>query len=102
MKAGETAYSAFDGSPYRWGDYTGFTSDPNGRDFWYLGQYSKNVTHPAAKWGTYIGCYAAVSCTVPANAGDPNETLPPALLEGMDQHAFLPAVMTAPPLPCGY
>ena len=41
LKAGEIAYTAFDGSPHRWGDYTGMTIDPNGSTFWYLGEYSK-------------------------------------------------------------
>ncbi|MCI0395807.1 MAG: hypothetical protein L0332_26550 [Chloroflexi bacterium] len=55
LKAGEVNYTAFDGSPHRWGDYTGFTSDPNGQDIWYLGQYSKNTGSGFGRWGTYIG-----------------------------------------------
>jgi hypothetical protein len=62
LKAGEVTYTAFDPAPYRWGDYTGMTIDPDGLTFWYLGEYSKNITAPA-KWGTYIGSFAYPSCT---------------------------------------
>jgi hypothetical protein len=106
MKAGDTSYSSFDPTPYRWGDYTGFTSDPNGRDFWYLGQYSKNVSHPAANWGTFIGCYAAVSCIVPNGAADQTNVKsadsPPAIPAGLDMFAYMPVVTSAPNSPCGY
>lgn len=106
MKAGEASYNAFDPNPLRWGDYTGFTSDPNGRDFWYLGQYGKNVSHPAANWGTFIGCYKVSSCSVPnvineeakGNTAESIATLP----EGFDQYSFLPAINYDPSLPCGY
>jgi hypothetical protein len=64
LKAGEKSYSAFDGSPYRWGDYTGMTVDPDGERFWYLGQYSKNIV-AGANWGTYIGSFAYASCQSP-------------------------------------
>ncbi|MDX1616734.1 MAG: hypothetical protein R3300_20675, partial [Candidatus Promineifilaceae bacterium] len=40
----------------RWGDYTGMASDPNGSDFWYVGQYSKAEVSGAANWGTFVGC----------------------------------------------
>ena len=53
IKAGEIEYSAFDGSPHRWGDYTEMTIDPNGETFWYLGEYSKN-TGTSDRWGTWI------------------------------------------------
>jgi hypothetical protein len=111
MKAGEKAYSAFDGSPFRWGDYTGFTSDPNGRDFWYLGQYSKNVNHPAANWGTHIGCYKPVSCVPPSadepeTAGSGISESPPTMPEGFDQFSYLPFVIYDPVTiqlePCGF
>jgi hypothetical protein len=106
MKSGEASYNAFDGTPFRWGDYTGLTSDPNGRDFWYIGQYSKNVSHPAANWGTYVGCYQPVSCSVPNAAnghGDGNSAESTAILpEGFDQFSYLPAITYDPSLPCGY
>jgi hypothetical protein len=61
LKAGEDTYVGFDGSPYRWGDYTGMTIDPDGKTFWYLGQYSKNIT-AAANWGTYVGSISYPDC----------------------------------------
>ena len=111
LKAGEKAYSSFDPSPFRWGDYTGFTSDPNGRDFWYIGEYSKNLTGTPSNWGTYIGCYAAITCSVPNAAQGPTETIsgeaPPTLPEGFDQFSFLPYTphdpyVPPPVLPCGF
>lgn len=58
LKAGETNYSAFDGSPYRWGDYTGMTIDPDGERFWYLGEYSESASGSgSADWGNYIGSF---------------------------------------------
>lgn len=62
LKAGEIAYIAFDGTPYRWGDYTGMTIDPDGTTFWYLGQYSKNTGTTSGRWGTYIGSFSYPSC----------------------------------------
>lgn len=61
LKAGEVTYVGFDGSPYRWGDYTGMTIDPDGKTFWYLGQYSKNIA-AAANWGTYVGSMSYPDC----------------------------------------
>ena len=55
VKAGEITYTAFDGSPHRWGDYTGMTIAPDGETFWYLGEYSKNTGSGSGRWGTYIG-----------------------------------------------
>ena len=66
LKAGEITYTAFDTPPHRWGDYTGMTIDPDGQTFWYLGQYSKNITG-SARWGNYIGSF-----TYPGCGGGPN------------------------------
>jgi hypothetical protein len=66
LKAGEVPYESFDDAPYRWGDYTGMTVDPDGETFWYLGQYSKGVASANAKWGTYIGSYRYNGCNAPA------------------------------------
>ncbi len=63
LKAGEIAYIAFDGTPYRWGDYTGMTIDPDGQTFWYLGEYSKNTGTSNGRWGTYIGSFSYPSCS---------------------------------------
>jgi hypothetical protein len=67
LKAGEIAYTAFDGSPHRWGDYTGMTIDPNGSTFWYLGEYSKITNNGNGRWGTYIGSYSFDGCTDSVN-----------------------------------
>lgn len=63
LKAGEATYTSFDTPPYRWGDYTGMTIDPDGLTFWYLGEYSKNVSS-FARWGTYIGSFTYATCQV--------------------------------------
>ena len=61
LKEGEVPYTSFqdDGgaSPERWGDYSGMAIDPNGRTFWYIGEYSRDnsVANEFAGWGTYIG-----------------------------------------------
>ena len=62
LKAGEGTFTCFDGSPYRWGDYTGMTIDPDGATFWYLGQYSKPGAHAVCDWSTYIGSFTFDSC----------------------------------------
>jgi hypothetical protein len=64
LKAGEETYYAYDGTPLRWGDYTGMTIDPDGRTFWYLGEYAKNVSSMSANWGTYIGAFQYATCDV--------------------------------------
>ncbi|MCL4267672.1 MAG: hypothetical protein KJ069_31155, partial [Anaerolineae bacterium] len=72
LKAGEITYTAFDAPPHRWGDYTGMTIDPDGLTFWYLGEYSKNITG-AARWGNYIGSFTYPDCT--SGAGNPSIVL---------------------------
>jgi len=62
LKAGEGTFTCFDGSPHRWGDYTGMTIDPDGATFWYLGQYSKPGAHAVCDWSTYIGSFTFDSC----------------------------------------
>lgn len=63
LKAGEKVYTSFDTPPYRWGDYSGMTIDPDGVTFWHMGEYSKIVpAGPAANWGNYIGSYTYTSC----------------------------------------
>ena len=78
LKAGEIAYTAFDGSPRRWGDYTGMTIDPDGETFWYLGQYSKDTGTTNGRWGTYVGSFSFSDCGTP---------LPP-----LDNFNYLPAI----------
>jgi hypothetical protein len=82
LKVSNVLYTAFDGPPRRWGDYTGFTSDPNGLDVWYIGQYSKNTGNPAARWGTFIGRFRFL----------PEETTPPPPPPGLDHHLYLPFI----------
>ncbi|MBX3059022.1 MAG: carboxypeptidase regulatory-like domain-containing protein [Anaerolineae bacterium] len=67
LKAGEITYTAFDTPPHRWGDYTGMTIDPDGVTFWYLGQYSKDITG-SARWGNYIGSFTYPDCAPPPTA----------------------------------
>ena len=99
LRAGQLEYKDFLGSPFRWGDYTGMTNDPNGRDFWYLGEYSKNTGDTPANWGTYIGCFRPTSCSPPQSS-----TPQSPLLQGLDIQAYLPMinnyVLVVPP--CGY
>jgi hypothetical protein len=87
LRAGEIAYTAFDNSPFRWGDYTGMTIDPNGKTFWYAGQYSKITGNQYGRWAIYIGSFEFDTCT-------------PRLL---DNQLFLPVIsnsnQTAPPPP---
>ncbi len=56
IKAGEATYYSFDGSPLRWGDYSGMAIDPDGKTFWYIGEYAKNIpANPqAANYGNYV------------------------------------------------
>ena len=63
IKAGEITYVDFGGPPYRWGDYTGLTIDPDGYAFWYLGQYSENTGTTTGRWGTYIYTTTNPGCT---------------------------------------
>ncbi|RLD04773.1 MAG: hypothetical protein DRI56_10635, partial [Chloroflexota bacterium] len=55
LKAGEATYFSFDGSPLRWGDYSGMAIDPDGKTFWYMGEYAKNISGYQANYGNYIG-----------------------------------------------
>jgi hypothetical protein len=62
LRAGEAAYTAFDGAPYRWGDYTGMTIDPDGERFWYLGEYSRFTGSASGRWATYIASFRSSAC----------------------------------------
>ena len=57
IKDGEVTF----GEPGRWGDYTGMTIGPDGKTFWYLGEYSKNVAS-SRNWGTWIAGLTFDSC----------------------------------------
>ena len=44
-------------------DDIGMTIDPDGKTFWYLGEYSKVLAPgPAANWGTHISSFSIDSC----------------------------------------
>ena len=79
MKAGEITYTSFERSgPYRWGDYTEMTIDPDGQTFWYLGEYSKDTGTSNGRWGNYIGSFTFPACSgtpqLPGKASNPNPT----------------------------
>ena len=80
VKAGEISYTAFDGAPRRWGDYSGMTIDPDGETFWYLGEYSKDTSTTNGRWGTYIAALSFPDCEAPAT--DPQIHVDPASLQG--------------------
>jgi len=80
IKAGEAVYSSIEASPFRWGDYSGMAIDPDGRTFWYMGEYAKTVAdYPDNNYGNYIarlsyGCGGAdVDVTI---GGTPMDTYP--------------------------
>jgi hypothetical protein len=55
VKAGEAVYNAtFDSSPFRAGDYSGITVDPNDGTFWAANEYAKTPVDTRANWGTWI------------------------------------------------
>ena len=66
LKAGEITYIGlpppFEFPPYRWGDYSGMTIDPDGQTFWYLGEYSKTTGNPSGRWGNFIGSFTFPAC----------------------------------------
>ncbi len=77
LKAGDIAYTAFDPSPRRWGDYTEMTIAPDGTTFWYLGEYSKNTGTTSGRWGTWIGSFTFADCTTGGPTPTPTATPPP-------------------------
>jgi PKD repeat protein len=76
VKAAEAIYDAFDGSPYRWGDYTEMTIGPDGSTFWYLGEYSKNISFANGNWGTWISSF-----TFNCDGGGGGNTPPVAVID---------------------
>ena len=59
VRPGDVPYSTWETGPYRWGDYTGATSGPDGDTTWYLGEYSKFIAPtPLANWGTFITAFS--------------------------------------------
>lgn len=70
VRAGAITYTAFDGSPHRWGDYTGMTIDPDGERFWYLGQFSKNTGTINGRWATNISAHTFAGCSGGGGGGE--------------------------------
>ncbi len=63
VRAGQIHYTSFQtGSTHRWGDYTAMTIDPDGKTFWYMGQYSKNTGTTSGRWGNWIAPFSFASC----------------------------------------
>lgn len=67
LKKGKVAYSSFQDNggvaPQRWGDYTGMALDPDGKTFWYVGEYARaNTPNPSANWGNYVGSFTIPGC----------------------------------------
>ena len=52
IKAGEATYTAFDGSPFQAGEYSGITVDPVDGTFWVANEYA--TSQPSDNWGTWI------------------------------------------------
>ena len=53
---GDEPYRSFQDpeAPNRWGDYTGMTVDPNGIDFWYIGEYAGASENEFTNWRNAI------------------------------------------------
>ena len=79
LKVGEVNYTAFDGAPRRWGDYSGMTIDPDGQTFWYLGEYSKITGSAFGNWGNYISALSYPGCNAPV--ATPNIEVDPSDLQ---------------------
>ncbi|MFO7682476.1 MAG: proprotein convertase P-domain-containing protein, partial [Chloroflexota bacterium] len=62
VHAGEDFYTAYDSVPRRWGDYTGMALDPDGRTFWYVGEYSRNQA--TARWSTWVSAHTWSDCNL--------------------------------------
>lgn len=62
VHAGEDYYTAYDSVPRRWGDYTGMALDPDGRTFWYVGEYSRNQA--TARWSTWVSAHTWSACNL--------------------------------------
>jgi hypothetical protein len=73
LKKGDGAYASFQdnggNAPVRWGDYTGMALDPDGKTFWYVGEYAAGEPaisivsgNELANWGTYVGSFQFPGC----------------------------------------
>ncbi len=66
LHAGEAPYTAYDSVPRRWGDYTGLALDPDGKTFWYVGEYSREQS--TARWSTWVSAMSWPECTIEPTA----------------------------------
>ncbi len=56
--AGTEAYRSFQApGPHRWGDYSGMAADPDGRRFWYVGEYAGASSNAFANWRNSVAEY---------------------------------------------
>ena len=67
LKKAKEAYTSFQdnggNAAVRWGDYTGMALDPNGKTFWYVGEYARaNTPNPSTNWGTFVGSVTIPGC----------------------------------------
>ncbi len=60
VHAGEAVYTAYDSVPRRWGDYSGMALDPDGKTFWYVGEYSRSQS--TARWSTWVSSHSWSGC----------------------------------------
>jgi hypothetical protein len=93
LRAGTIAYTAFDDSPHRWGDYTGMTIDPDGERFWYVGQYSSNTGTLNGRWATNVTELSFGDCGGGQEEG--GIELSPRRPGAVDGVAFVPADIVA-------
>lgn len=52
--SGTEPYRSFQSGVTRWGDYSGMWVDPNGKDFWYIGEYAGPSDNPFINWQNAI------------------------------------------------
>ncbi len=56
--AGTEFYRSFQApGPHRWGDYSGMAADPDGRRFWYVGEYAGASSNAFANWRNSVAEY---------------------------------------------
>lgn len=67
VKLGEAPYLCLNPPRRRWGDYSGLTVHPNGSDFYFLGEYSKDTAHPC-RWATWAS-RLSYACRTPDSVG---------------------------------
>ena len=51
---GTEVYRSFQAGVTRWGDYSSMVTDPNGVDFWHIGEYAGESSNPLINWRNAI------------------------------------------------